>query len=876
MRKPLFLLTILILLAACCAFAAAEREEHTAGDYTYVVLEDGTAEIAKYSGDAAEVSIPAELDGYPVTGIGEMAFDRLDNLRVIHIPEGIIRIGDKAFYGCDLTSVTIPDSVAYVGVNPFMYCTGLRDIVVSPFHPYLAVIDSVVFSKPDRRLISYPYSLESDVTSYDIPYGTEIIGDYAVISNRFLTSISIPDTVTHIGEDAFFGCVNVTELTIPESVVSIGKSAFARWFALKELTIPSGVTEIEYGVFGECSSLVSLTIPDSVTVIGPFAFNNCTSLQSVVIPESVRLIDEAAFCWCSSLQSVTIPDSVTEIGSSAFQDCTSLPSVQIPDSVTRLGRQAFAGCTSLTALAIPDAVSEIPGSLCFGCTSLADVVIPDSVTVIESEAFYMCSSLTQIALPDGITKIGDNPFSNCEKLTDISVSPDHAYLEMIGGALYSKPDRRLICYPCGMAAKSYTVPDGTRIIGKSAFYGCAFLTGITLPDSVQEIRNDAFMDSDSLRYVIVPESVTEMGYDLFYGSDNVTAVVFPGSYAEQYCKDKNVPYTYYDEDMLLPGEKVNEPIRVPYGTDPEMTREITFSTEMFQQFSKAFHQDLAELSILLSTAAYETGNPWGTNIYNAYNSLGVLDEDIMLFNYVGHRLNHPDFTDEDHFLFSIASRDMGDYTLLMIVMRGSGNFWEKSEDWVSNLEVAYKSSVTTDLKVKVHPGFNDFIGVIYRGIGIYMSEHPEVVRAGKEGRRKVLLTGHSLGGAAADLLGAMIMGGNPILEVKQEDLFVYAFATPRVFYRQNKSTKPATSDCFNIYNIVIDRDIVPELPREGRFDDYWWRFGVTYVCKTTYDVKPLDKFEHHKMQNYINAVFDKKEYTVYQRRWNDVIISNEH
>ena len=179
--------------------------------------------------------------------------------------------------GCSsLTSINLPDSITSMEGNPFAESGNLTDIRISADHPYLEMIDGVLFSKPDKRLIYYP-------------------------SAATAKSYVIPDGIQRIEEDAFDSCFSLTSVTIPDSVTTIGRSAFSSCRALTSVAIPDGVTSIDGWTFLDCSSLTSVIIPDSVTSIGDGAFADCDSLTSVTVPDSVTSIGRDAFARCESL-----------------------------------------------------------------------------------------------------------------------------------------------------------------------------------------------------------------------------------------------------------------------------------------------------------------------------------------------------------------------------------------------------------------------------------------------------------------------------------------------------------------------------------------------------------------------------------------------
>ena len=359
----------------------------------------------------------------------------------------VTSIGHEAFSDCSgLTSVTIPNSVTYIGNGPFgtsaFYgCSGLTSVTV-----------------------------DKNNGTYDSRDNCNAIIETS--TNKLIAgckNTTIPNSVTTIGSSAFHGCSGLTSVTIPNSVTSIGNAAFAGCYGLTSVTIPNSVTSIGHDAFNRCSGLTSVTIPNSVSYIGEAAFCRCSGLTSVTvdknngtydsrdncnaiietstnklivgcknttIPNSVTSIGEYAFCECSGLTSVTIPNSVTSIGEYAFRDCYRLTSVTIPNSVTSIGEFAFRNCSGLTSVTVDknngtydsrdncNAIIETStNKLIVGCNN---TIIPNSVTSIGDCAFWFCSRLTSVTIGNSVTTIGIRAFSGCSgltKLVSLAVEP---------------------------------------------------------------------------------------------------------------------------------------------------------------------------------------------------------------------------------------------------------------------------------------------------------------------------------------------------------------------------------------------------------------------------------------------------------------------
>ena len=125
-----------------------------------------------------------------------------------------------------------------------------------------------------------------NLTSVTIPNGVTYIGASAFYGCENLKSVTIPNSVTSIGNSAFRGCKNLTSVIIPNGVTSIGSYTFYDCRNLTSVIIPNGVTSIGNEAFSFCDNLKSVTIPNSVTYIGAGAFFDCDNLTIYCEAES--------------------------------------------------------------------------------------------------------------------------------------------------------------------------------------------------------------------------------------------------------------------------------------------------------------------------------------------------------------------------------------------------------------------------------------------------------------------------------------------------------------------------------------------------------------------------------------------------------------
>ncbi len=495
---------------ALALFLGSNDELHAQDAASFTYDNDGNSiTITGYSGAGGAVTVPAIIDGLPVTGIGDGAFYDRTGLTRIDLPNSVTYIGSWAFYGCtSLTNVTLPDSLTFIGYEAFRGCAGLTQITfpdsltsigyaafqgctglntfeVALLNPAYSSRDGVLFDKSQTFLLQYP---------------AKKAGDYI-----------LPTTVTVIKRDAFRNCTDLTSITIPASVSDFYVETFSGCTGLKAFEVDplNPIYSSRDGVLFNKDQTALLQYPkgrsgpyivsDGVSTIGDAAFSGCSSLVAINVSGANTNYGSVDGVLFNKHQTVllqypggrpgpyTVPDGVIAFADAAFSGCTGLTRITLPQSVTYVGYATFSGCSNLVDIDVSNAnpeYSSIDGVV-FDKDQTTLLVypprgrqgaysLPNKVTSIAGSAFYACAGLTQINLPNGLTNIGCSAFSGCSNLVRV------------------------------------TVPDGVTYIGGFAFSGCSRLTEVSLGQAIKQLNYGLFSECRSLKSLNIPDSVREV------------------------------------------------------------------------------------------------------------------------------------------------------------------------------------------------------------------------------------------------------------------------------------------------------------------------------------------------------------------------------
>lgn len=542
--KNIIRVWVLMLLAGLLCTAALAEESYTVQNSVVTGVPSG----------AAEIVIPAEADGVPVTIVGDFVMYGNDEIVSIRIPEGVTLMENASVYACEaleeltlpdtlqvistytvyscdsLQKVTIPAAVRFVGNYSFYACDNLRSVTFLGSAPQLseysfqALADDVVFYVPSDCVEEYAAALpEGSVIE---PSGQNAVAVSWTATEDELVFDAATGTITDYTGEAM--AVDVPAAIGGVAVTAIGENAFAgNEHTPRFVRLPEGLTEIGSGAFSH-SMLLAVAFPSTLEIIGDDAFSWAVDCQPIWAAENgVRVIGKNAFEATDAPAVLTLPEGVAHIGESAFAT-NHLGELYLPASIETIGAQAFVKSPDLSYICFAGNTMPEIAADAFDCqTALEDVDIGWQASRAEfEEARQLFEALgmtnctvwrnnpSAVGAAKSVGKYGIGAtyegglLTACDEDTpDVTVftSFDGVNTTGVGEACFENNQTIRSFYPHHA--------DWFATIGARAFTGSSLET-VELFDSITEIGEEAFA-ATRLTSVTIPESLECIGGGAF-------------------------------------------------------------------------------------------------------------------------------------------------------------------------------------------------------------------------------------------------------------------------------------------------------------------------------------------------------------------------
>lgn len=449
-----------------------------------------------------------DAEGNTIQGIGKAAFSKL-GVESVKFPENVkapsngqwdksitkrgdFFINSNAFYGNNLTELTLPEGVIYVGSNAF--ANNKLSTVKLP--STLMLIASGAFSKNSIKLVDMPQA-----TDYPLSI------DNMAFANNKISSVQLPDKTEKVTKAAFLlntGKEPVTKGTAAEKKggivymyinepgafiddVSNGKSNVQKLFANQNIPAEEAPWNDADFIFNETGTVVT-----GLTDSGKAKLKKTGDL---IVPDKGP----------NGTPVVAIGDGIRgdagkgTIGTFGIREGEKIyipNNVKLPKTITQIGQYAFTGFIDTTAKKL------------YGVSSIN---LPEGLQAIGMGAFWY-GNLTSVELPDSVNKIGINSFGNNDRVIKVILSK--SLTEIPDNAFGKTGD--IVAIGVKPAIEEVVIPEGVTSIGGTAFAG-AKVKKLTLPASLEKIGKAAFQNHQ-LEEVKIPANVKSIGRNAFWKS----------------------------------------------------------------------------------------------------------------------------------------------------------------------------------------------------------------------------------------------------------------------------------------------------------------------------------------------------------------------
>ena len=536
-------------------------------------LEDGHAVLRKYEGEDAVVRVPEEVEGLPVTVVGENAFSKNEYMCEVALPDTIESIEDGAFDSSKLQRFVVPSSLKRLGDKVFRGALRLSEFVQDAANGVTSVRDGVLYSADGAELLCYP---SAKGPTFDVPEGVTVIGR-AAFQGTLVEHVSFPATLREIKAEAFSACEELDVVELPESLERIGAFAFGGWLTSHEgvgktVRLGRNVSYVGSPAFGmwqlraievdprnawytSMNGMLiekdgtlrevpiglddAIVVPEGVTSLPRNVLSNrieviehrqeAGELADVFLPASVIDIEERALpTMASAADFAQVGEQVCTVklhvprGSWAegyaqdngfeYDNAKSPDELRFDEVVVPLRKARLTFRVYADHAVLVGIEADDAGHL-----EIPAYVDGVPVTVLGADKGDIATgTVITLVIPETVDEVGGTLLSKNFGMRQFELKGENEHFTVRNGSLCSADGCLLVKYPCGLEG-SYDVPEGITEIGYKAFAG-AKIESVSLPEGIASIDEAAFSGCSKLTEVNFPSSLEYVGPQAFSGT----------------------------------------------------------------------------------------------------------------------------------------------------------------------------------------------------------------------------------------------------------------------------------------------------------------------------------------------------------------------
>ena len=569
-------------------FAAdTEASAEVVKDGIRYTLSNGEAVVNGVADNSiADLVIPDEVDGCPVTEIGSSAFEPYyykvhPHIKSLILGKNVKKICYSAFRECyELETVTFNDELEYIDDDAFARCYSLKDVKTGSRLKHIG---------------SGAFNFCLNLKSFDIGESVEEI-EGGAFERSGIEVFEVPERFTEI-ENVFYayglninhgGIIKIKnpecrlfedESSWKNTLIVCDENSIARqqaehynlkWctfeqyengeYEKKELSpLDELICVRDYGMrFGETDGGLrvngihmskdgTVVIPDEVAGIPVVEFgifdeeNDHFSIDRITAEDTKKIV---------------LGKNIKRLGENAFEDFVNLEVIEGGEGLEEIGRNAFTDPDNLKIISFSDHIRDMK----FDVTDRFICNIAYGMEFEEANGKLVIKEINENAVKDGTLVIPDEvqgmPVSyineaDTKELISSTVSDglkldfyilpayrlnfiasevkENIKKVVIGKNIKVIPEETFI--DC-TNLESIEGGEGIEYIGESAFQNCTKLASLKLYDNVTEIDNSAFRGCTDLKTVKLDSGLKEMKMSAFKDCGSLEEISLPNKITE--------------------------------------------------------------------------------------------------------------------------------------------------------------------------------------------------------------------------------------------------------------------------------------------------------------------------------------------------------